>query len=227
MLYFFQVLVAMIAAYFAGSILTGVWIGRKYRGVDIREYGSGNAGATNAMRVLGVKLGLVVLLLDVLKGLLPVLVLPLILGIDHPVPPTVQILIGASAVMGHMYSWMAGFKGGKGVATGLGVFLAIAPKVMVIVLLVGLIVIGFSGYVSLVSVAAATIVPYLLWWYDYPAVVVILASIICAVVILRHQSNILRLLSGRENRIWDKKEPVPVTVVAEPAESSAGWSNRT
>lgn len=227
MLYFFQVLVAMIAAYFAGSILTGVWIGRKYRGVDIREYGSGNAGATNAMRVLGVKLGLVVLLLDVLKGLLPVLVLPLILGIDHPVPPTVQILIGASAVMGHMYSWMAGFKGGKGVATGLGVFLAIAPKVMVIVLLVGLIVIGFSGYVSLVSVAAATIVPYLLWWYDYPAVVVILASIICAVVILRHQSNILRLLTGRENRIWDKKEPVPVTVVAEPAESSAGWSNRT
>src|SRR5690606_16460629 len=101
----------------------------------------------------------------------------------------------------HMYSWMAGFKGGKGVATGLGVFLAIAPKVMVIVLLVGLIVIGFSGYVSLVSVAAATIVPYLLWWYDYPAVVVILASIICAVVILRHQSNILRLLTGRENRI--------------------------
>lgn len=229
MLYFMQVLVAMVIAYFIGSILTGVRIGRRYRGLDIREFGSGNAGATNAMRVLGVKLGSIVLVLDVLKGLLPVLLLPLILGIDHPVPPTVQLLIGAAAVAGHMFSWEAGFKGGKGVATGLGVFLAVAPKVMLIVLLIGLIVIGLSGYVSLVSVAAAVAIPYLLWWYEYPWPVIWMAGGVCAFVIIRHESNIQRLLTGRERRVWDSAKPAaeaPLTPAEPVREEPDTWSAR-
>lgn len=228
MLYSVQVLIAMIVAYFVGSILTGVWIGKRYRGVDIRAYGSGNAGATNAMRVIGVKLGVLVLLLDVLKGFLPVLLLPLVLGIE-PVTPTVQLLIGASAVAGHMFSWMAGFKGGKGVATGLGVFLAVAPKVMLIVLLIALIVIGFSGYVSLVAVAASVVIPYLLWWYEYPWPVIAVAAVVCAFIIIRHESNILRLIAGRESRIWDPAGPdkkggdevVASEVEEDPADRSA------
>lgn len=225
MLYFFGVLVSVVIAYFIGSILTGVRIGQKYRGVDIRAYGSGNAGATNAMRVLGPRLGVLVLLLDVLKGFLPVVLLPLIFGIPHPVPPTIQLLIGAAAVAGHMFPWHADFKGGKGVATGLGVFLAVAPKPMFIVLLIALIVIGFSGYVSLVSVVAAVVIPFVLWWYNYPGLVIAVAAVLCSLVIFRHESNILRLLSGRESRIWDSKGGADGggSAVVKVSDSTADW----
>ncbi len=217
----FSVLISMVIAYFVGSIMTGVRIGKRTRGLDIRHFGSRNSGATNAMRVLGPKLGGLVLALDVLKGILPVVLLPIIFGMDPATPDgllTIKLLIGAAAVAGHMFSWEAGFRGGKGVATGLGVFLAVAPKVMVIVLLIALIVIGFSGFVSLVSVAASMIIPYLLFWYGYPWPVVWVAGAVCAIVIVRHESNMIRLLTGRERRIWDRTAgpDEPAAATAEP-----------
>jgi glycerol-3-phosphate acyltransferase PlsY len=191
----------MIIAYFIGSIPSGLWIGRYFRDLDIREYGSGNLGATNAFRVLGKKLGLVVLFCDVLKGLIPVVALPVMLHITPTVG--VQLLIGASAIVGHVLSCFVRFKGGKGVATTLGVFLAIAPGEMLIVLVIGIILIAVWGYVSLAAVTGAVVLPFLMYLSGRPFSMLLVASIICGIVIIRHKGNIIRLLQGRENRFYD------------------------
>lgn len=197
-----QMTIAIILAYFAGSVPTGLWIGRSLRDVDLRDYGSGNLGATNAFRVLGKKLGFTVLLIDVLKGMLPVLLFPRLVGLDS-VTPGQEMLIGGSAIAGHVLSVFVNFKGGKGVATALGVFLAIAPMEMSLILAIGIILIAVTGYVSLASLVGAALLPLFLFAAGRPSSVLIVAIAISAIVIYRHRSNLIRLIQGRENRFYD------------------------
>jgi glycerol-3-phosphate acyltransferase PlsY len=194
--------IAMVLAYFAGSIPSGLWIGRWLRGVDLRDFGSGNLGATNAFRVLGKKLGVTVLLIDVLKGLLPVLLFPRLVGIDD-VTAGQEMLVGGSAIAGHVLSCFVDFKGGKGVATALGVFLAIAPLEMGIILVLGVVIIAVTGYVSLASLVGATLLPFFLFFSGRPTSVLLVATLIAAIVIYRHRSNLVRLVQGRENRFYE------------------------
>lgn len=198
---FMKVLLAMILAYLAGSIPTGLWIGRSMRGIDIREHGSGNLGATNAFRVLGKGLGFLVLLVDVLKGLIPVLILPKLVGLSNP-SPGIEMLIGVAAIAGHVLSFFVDFKGGKGVATALGVFLAIAPLEMTIILALGLLIIAVTGYVSLASITGAALLPVLMYVAGRPTTVLFVAMIISIIVLVRHRSNLTRLIQGRENRFY-------------------------
>lgn len=200
-----ETLVAMVIAYFCGSLLFGLWVGQNYRGVDIRAHGSGNAGATNAARVLGPRLGALVFALDTAKGLAPTLLLPWFFGL--PTGGFVQLAIGLSAVAGHVFSWMSGFKGGKGVATALGVFLAIATVPILVTLAIGTAVIFATGYVSAVSVTSAVVFPILLWWFHYPASVIAISGAICFILIVKHESNLLRLMAGTERKLWDKAAP--------------------
>lgn len=196
-----QMAIAMALAYFAGSIPTGLWIGRWLRSIDLRDYGSGNLGATNAFRVLGKKLGVAVLLVDILKGLLPVLLFPQLVGIDEPTPGQ-EMIIGGSAIAGHVLSCFVNFKGGKGVATALGVFLAIAPLEMGVILVLGVLIIAATGYVSMASLAGATLLPFFLFFTGRPTSVLLVATVIASIVIYRHRSNLTRLLQGRENRFY-------------------------
>lgn len=204
-----QLLIAMVLAYFAGSIPTGLWIGRWLRGIDIRDFGSGNLGATNAFRVLGKGLGSLVLLIDVLKGLLPVILFPRLLGLE-PVTPGQEMFVGASAIAGHVLSCFVNFKGGKGVATALGVFLAIVPLEMSIILVIGLLLIAITGYVSLASITGAILLPVFLFIADRPTPVLLVATLVCGIVLYRHRTNLVRLLQGRENRFYaTSAEPGP------------------
>jgi glycerol-3-phosphate acyltransferase PlsY len=212
----------MILAYAVGSIPTGLWIGKALRGIDIREHGSGNTGATNAARVLGKKIGATILFLDILKGFAPVIVLPTLFGMNSD-PALVAILIGASAVAGHCFSVFLQFSGGKGVATALGVFLAIAPWEMLFLLVVGGILIAWKGYVSLASVTGAILLPFLLYFFGQPAIVLFVGEILAVIIIVRHRANLTRIREGREMRVWDTvfapadDEPIPTV---EPGETS-------
>jgi len=209
-----SLLLGIILAYLIGSIPTGLWLGQHYLGVDLREHGSGNLGATNAFRVLGKKMGATVLFIDVLKGLAPVVFLPPLLGVRAT--PENELIIGCSAVAGHVFSMFVNFRGGKGVATALGVFLAIAPGEMLAVLALGIGIIVTTGYVSAAAVVGALLLPFLLYFSGRPAVVLLVSCIIAAIVLVRHKSNILRLFAGRENRLSEagptiEDRPIPHT----------------
>lgn len=201
-----SLVIAVILAYISGSLPFGLWVGKWARGIDIREHGSGNLGATNAFRVLGRNLGILVLCLDILKGMLPVLLFPRILGFEPT--PGEEVLIGLSAIVGHVLSFFVNFKGGKGVATALGVFLAIAPMEMGIALGIGVVLITVFGYVSLASVTGAVLLPILMLWNGRPGIVLLVTTLISVVVVIRHKSNIIRLLKGEENRIYPTKNSV-------------------
>ncbi len=174
-----KLIVAMVLAYLIGSIPWGLWLGRMIRNLDIREHGSHNIGATNAWRVLGPKLGVTVLVLDVLKGAIPVVLLPALLGIKAP-SAAVELSIGAAAILGHVFPAFLQFRGGKGVATALGVFLAIAPAPMIVTMLVGIIIIARWGYVSAASVSGAVLFPMLLWMFGESPLVLFVSVSVCA-----------------------------------------------
>ena len=206
----FPLIIAVVLSYFVGSIPTALWVGRTVSGVDIRDHGSGNLGATNAFRVLGRNWGIVVLFIDVLKGVAPIVLLPRILGMDPT--PVAEILIGASAILGHVFSCFAEFQGGKGVATSFGVFLAMAPTPTLILVGVFLVILFATRYVSLASISAAAALPAAvgaLWFYGCGGSAPLLgfSVLIAALAIWRHRSNIERLMAGTEHR-FDRK-PCP------------------
>ena len=184
----------LLLAYLLGSIPTGFLLG-SFSGVDVRQAGSGNVGATNVARVVGKKQGLITLIADVAKGFLTIL-LSSRLGFD----PTVTALAALAAFLGHLYPVFLRFQGGKGVATALGIFLGIAPMVSAILVLVFALVISISRRVSLGSMAAAVAAPVLVWFLSYPPLLVGLSSIIALMILFRHQENIRRLISGTEPR---------------------------
>ena len=188
-------LVALIASFWAGALPFGYWAAR-LRGVDIRKVGSGNIGATNVFRALGAKVGLTVLVLDALKGFLPTW-----LAIRAGASDVEAILVGVAAILGHTFSPLVGFKGGKGVATGLGALLAAAPLTVVVAFPIWLVAFLVTRWVSLGSVLAAASVPIAayLFGHSLPAVGVLAAA--AATVILKHRSNLWRILHGVEPKL--------------------------
>ncbi len=181
-------------AYLLGSIPTGLLLGKAF-GVDIRTTGSGNIGATNVYRTLGRKVGILTLLGDALKGLLPVL-----LARYYDLPVLWIAAIGLAAFLGHVYTIFLGFKGGKGVATALGVFLGLSPLSVLLGLLVFAVVLWQWRYVSLGSIVAAAAMPVIVAMLDHRVLVIAVTAVISSVVIQKHRENIGRLQAGTENK---------------------------
>lgn len=200
----------LLLAYFLGSLSTAVWIGKAFHGIDVREHGSGNAGATNTIRVLGWKTGIPVLLIDVGKGFLAAM-LPVIFHLaPHGSAELVnyQIIAGSIAIIGHVFPIYSGFKGGKGVASTVGVLLAIAPFVTLSCLGVFLIVLLVSGYVSLASMSFGVTFPiFQLFVFNTPSVWFKAFSVLIAfALIITHKKNIIRLMNGEELKFIGKKK---------------------
>lgn len=212
----------IILSYLIGSIPTSIIISKATKGIDIREHGSGNAGGTNVMRVLGWKHGLLVILLDALKGVLAVVVVARLhygsMPFENATPfddfTLVQIIAGISAVIGHVWTVFAGFKGGKGIATALGMLLMIVTVDMLIAIGVFILVVTFSRYVSLGSLAGAVAVPLTLivreniFNVDIPNYNTLLPFLIfvAMLVIFTHRKNVIRLLNGNESKISFSKK---------------------
>jgi glycerol-3-phosphate acyltransferase PlsY len=186
-------------AYLLGSVPTGYILGY-FSGVDVRKEGSGNVGATNVARVAGKKLGLLTLIGDAAKAIIPVYTARS-MGFDDKI----MALAALSAFLGHLYPVFLKFKGGKGVATALGGLLALAPEATAVLLVVFLIVFAASRYVSLASMIAAAAAPAAVWLMDYPPSVAALAAVMALYIIWRHRENIRRLLSGAEPKFSAKK----------------------
>jgi len=199
-----EVLLLLIVAYLLGSIPTSVWIGKYFYGIDIREHGSGNAGATNTFRVLGKKPGIIVLLIDIIKGSLAVS-LSYIFEDSLPANEFVDIEIGLAiaAVFGHIFPVFAGFRGGKGVATLLGATVIITPISCAFALVVFLIVLFSTRYVSLSSMLAGISYPIILHFIlnNQQKTLTIYSILIAVLLIITHRKNIRRLLSKTESKI--------------------------
>ena len=195
----------IIIAYLLGSIPTALIISKRFFNIDIRDYGSGNMGATNTFRVLGSKYGTIVMVFDILKGMAAVglyFFLPYYLS-NEIERTNFMIGLGLAAVLGHVFPVFAGFKGGKGVATLFGMILAVQPVVAVSCVGVFIIVLYLTRYVSLSSILGAMMLPIsVLWiWNEHEIMYRIFALLVAFMVILTHQKNIGRILRGVENRI--------------------------
>lgn len=190
--------ILFILAYLVGSIPNALWIGKMFKNIDVRDFGSGNVGATNAARVLGWKLGVMVLLFDAFKGMIFI-----IIARKFGLSDIYVVLIGLAAILGHSYSIYLKFKGGKAVATSLGVMLVLIPKVIIILVIVFLLIVIFSGYVSLASISVAVLLP-ILTYIMYNNIIALLSLVVGILVIWRHKSNIKNLLEGKEDKFYDK-----------------------
>ena len=188
--------IILVAAYFIGSIPSGLIIGKAFYNTDLRQRGSGNIGATNAWRVLGKKAGFIVFLMDFLKGAIPVLLAENFIG-----TPWSMVIIGIMAIAGHVFSIFTAFQGGKAVATGLGVVTIMMPNVALIVFAVWLAIVMITRYVSLGSIVASVLVPVLAVLFGYPLPFMDFGVFTATLIVLRHRPNIKRLLNGTENKI--------------------------
>ena len=186
----------MITIYLIAAIPTGVVLSRLMGGEDVRQKGSGNIGATNVYRVAGKLAGVLTLIGDTLKGFLPLLAFKTWL---EPTPTQLGIA-SAVAILGHCYPIYLKFKGGKGVATALGIFLVLSPKVVFFALIVFILTVAITRYISLGSVLAALSAPLLILLLNHPQPIFLATLFIAALVIWRHNSNIKRLLDGTESR---------------------------
>ncbi|HJP61758.1 MAG TPA: glycerol-3-phosphate 1-O-acyltransferase PlsY [Gemmatimonadaceae bacterium] len=198
-------IIGVLIAYLAGSI-PSAYIAGRVRGVDLRQHGSGNLGATNVVRVLGPRIGALVFLADVLKGFLPVYYLPIVA--DTLQPELWALVYGVAAIVGHVKPiFLLGRGGGKGVATATGVFLALAPIPMVISMATWIIVFWISRYVSLASLCGAVVLPVAIYLLrpDVHSLVFIASVIIAAFVFWTHRANIGRLRRGEEHRFVKKE----------------------
>jgi glycerol-3-phosphate acyltransferase PlsY len=202
----FLYIILIIASYFIGAIPTGVILAKAFAGRDIRQEGSGNIGATNVTRVLGKKVGALTLVGDLLKGFLPVWAGATITG-----SLGVACLMGLAAFLGHLFPIYLKFKGGKGVATALGVFLYLSPIVILIEVIIFAFVVGIWKYVSLGSIIAAAAMPVLLLMIAFPKPIVLLSIVFAILIIIKHHSNIQRLLSGTESKVGKKNKATEIT----------------
>jgi glycerol-3-phosphate acyltransferase PlsY len=208
---------ALIFAYMLGSLPSAVWIGKMFYGVDVREFGSGNAGATNAFRVLGKKAGIPVLILDILKGWIAVNMTFYLLDDAPGSEPYInmQIVLGIAALFGHIFPVFAGFRGGKGIATLLGIMLAIQPSASAIAILVFILVFLVSGYVSLSSMVAGFSFPFIIMVLFNTSVVpslLIFSFLIAILILVTHQKNIERLIKRQESKTSFLKKKQSVLV---------------
>ncbi len=203
------IIIALLLAYLLGSIPTAVWVGKAFHGIDVREHGSGNAGATNVIRVLGWKTGVPVLLIDMAKGCLAALI-PLFMHLASARSTALinlQIFCGLAAITGHMFPVFAGFKGGKGVAAAAGAISAIHPPVTLVCLGIFILVFLITGIVSVSSMSAGIVFPVLLFtFFNTPSLLFKIFSVFIAVALLiSHRNNIKRLIKGEEKRLFQKK----------------------
>jgi len=189
--------VALVTSYLLGSIPTGLWLGLVLRGVDIREHGSKNIGATNTLRVLGKPLGAAALAGDIGKGLVAVLLVARLSAWVYA-----PLGCGLAAILGHSTSPFCRFRGGKGVATSAGVFFALCPYPMAIALVVFLVVIAATRMVSAGSICAAFTLAVAIFFFPYSLALRILVVLVAVLVIYKHRSNVQRIVRGQENKLW-------------------------
>jgi glycerol-3-phosphate acyltransferase PlsY len=200
-----EMILVFILAYLLGSIPSAVWIGKMFHNIDVRQHGSGNAGASNVIRVLGWKTGIPVMIIDPAKGWTAAM-LPQLFHIAVPGSAlliNLQVLTGVTAIIGHIFPVFAGFRGGKGVATVFGVLLAIQPLLTICCLGVFLPVLLITGIVSVSSISAGIAFPVLLFlFFESPSVIFKIFSIFMAIALLiTHRKNIGRLIRGEESRL--------------------------
>jgi acyl phosphate:glycerol-3-phosphate acyltransferase len=203
--------IGLILSYLLGSIPNAVWVGKLMFGIDVREHGSGNAGATNTFRVLGKKAGFLVLILDFLKGLASA---ALLLFQDNLIPGTAefrnyQMLFGITSVIGHVYPIFAGFRGGKGIATLLGVVVGISWYVAAICALVFILTVWASKYISLGSMVACVVSPLVvrLIYGANESIFIYFCTAVAIMVLYTHRTNLKRLREGTETKFSFSKKP--------------------
>mgnify|MGYP000922691917 CR=1 FL=1 len=202
--------ILIVIAYILGSIPNALWIGKVFRGIDIREHGSKNTGSTNAARVLGAKLGILTLILDISKGTIPVTLsffmkadlLENMTGISSLDP----IMVGIFAIIGHSFSLFMKFKGGKAVATTVGVFTVLVPKALLLAAVVFFVIFAVTRYVSVSSITAAISLPIFIFFLYWDVPYTIFGGIIAILIIVKHKSNIQRLLNGTESKFTINKK---------------------
>lgn len=201
----FQSFIFAIAAYIFGSIPFGKLIARKVAHIDITQKGSGNIGATNVARELSVSWGILTLVLDMLKGFVPVILFACLApqtGTGHEIGLSI---VGLSALLGHQFSIFLRFRGGKGVGTALGIYLAISPLSCLVALLLFILIVYIWDFVSLASMLSAFAVPLLFALFGKTPPLVIGALIAAAIICIRHKENIQRLIKGDERKWTDRK----------------------
>lgn len=192
--------VPVVIAYLLGSISFSYLMGRMFKGIDIRKHGSGNAGATNTLRVLGVGPAIAVLALDVVKGIVAVW-MPIWLGYDNL---WLQVFCGIAAIAGHNWPVFFGFKGGKGIATTIGVMVTLALVPSLISGIVAILSIVLTRFVSLGSLLFTGLLPFILLFMGKPVEVIAISVLVAVFSFVRHRSNIVRLVKGNENKIGAK-----------------------
>lgn len=189
-------LLGFVLGHVCGSVPSGLWLVQAFHGIDIRNYGSKNIGTTNVFRIVGPKTAVLVLIADGFKGILAVGIMSYFFH-----NPLLDVVTALGALLGHNYSLFLGFKGGKGVATALGLLIFMMPKVAVASFGIWLVCVLLTRYVSLGSIMAAIFTPPLAWYLGYPSAYVIFSVVAAFFVVLRHKENIHRLLTGTESKI--------------------------
>lgn len=189
-------LLGFVLGHVCGSVPSGLWLVQAFHGIDIRNYGSKNIGTTNVFRIVGPKTAVLVLIADAFKGILAVGIMSYFFH-----NPLLDVVTALGALLGHNYSLFLGFKGGKGVATALGLLIFMMPKVAVASFGIWLVCVLLTRYVSLGSIMAAIFTPPLAWYLGYPSAYVIFSVVAAFFVVLRHKENIHRLLTGTESKI--------------------------
>lgn len=207
-----QTFFVLLISYLVGSFPTGVIAGRLH-GIDLREHGSGNTGFANALRVLGPKAGIPVLIVDVAKGLVAVIAVAAIAGQASPLGPTgIRVAAGLAAIAGHIWPAFTGFRGGKAVATAAGVFLALSPVATAAAIAVWVVLVFVTRYVSVGSIAAAFTLPFAVGIETrvartpQPLPLVAAVAVVAIAIVIRHRSNMRRLLAGTESKVrWGRR----------------------
>lgn len=193
-----KVFILIVIGYLLGSIPSSFIAGKIARNIDIRQYGSGNAGATNVLRVLGPKAAVPVFLADVFKGVLAALIGRWMTG------EAGAALAGFAAIVGHNWPIFLNFRGGKGIATSFGVLLVLFPLISFILFVAGVVVIAITKYVSLGSITAAILFPILLAVFKYDWKMVLFGIVVGGLALYRHRNNISRLMEGKENKLGQR-----------------------
>lgn len=197
----------MVGGYLIGSLSPAVILSRKVAGIDIREKGSKNAGSTNVFRVMGPKWGLINFVFDCLKGLLPTLIGLLVarsIG-DGYNGYLGAVIAGGAVLLGHAFPVFSHFKGGKCVASTSGIMLIINPYMTIVMIVLGVVIILLTNFVSLASVTVFTLFPILVWFFNYPLPVQIFTVIFSLLILFLHRGNIARLIKGKENKMTFRK----------------------
>lgn len=189
----------ILVSYLIGSISFGFLFCKIIKGIDIRDYGSGATGATNISRILGIGPAVIVFILDVLKGITSIYLARLFGG-----NPLIIILAGIAVIAGHNWPVFFGFRGGRGIASSLGIIFAISPQVFLWLFIIGIPVVLLTKYVSLGSVCGALSLPFLMWYFQLEISYIILGTVLSVIAVIRHIPNLKRLRAGKESRLGEK-----------------------